>query len=192
MEFISIVIEVANGDYGSFTPQLVKAAALLTCEHRKKTKEDDENDLPVIKVDTLQVTDTPLLKKQTSFDSKEIYTTPSEWSKFWTLVSRCQTHYYRDWVSSMQSRLQFLIKTRFILRLQTVTYLKLILHILCACLIGLLYGDSGSNASKAIQNVGFLLVGVAYLWYTTVMPGVLKCKSNGTNCRMQILEIKPI
>lgn len=50
------------------------------------------------------------------------------------------------------------------------------LHILCATLIGLLYGDSGSNASKSIENVGFLLIGVAYLWYTTVMPGVLKCK----------------
>lgn len=50
------------------------------------------------------------------------------------------------------------------------------LHILCATLIGLLYGDSGSNANKSIQNVGFLLIGVAYLWYTTVMPSVLKCK----------------
>lgn len=50
------------------------------------------------------------------------------------------------------------------------------LHILCATLIGLLYGDSGSNANKSIQNVGFLLIGVAYLWYTTVMPSVLKCE----------------
>lgn len=50
------------------------------------------------------------------------------------------------------------------------------LHILCATLIGLLYGDSGSNASKSFENVGFLLIGIVYLWYTTVMPGVLKCK----------------
>lgn len=64
----------------------------------------------------------------------------------------------------------------FFFRLQTVTHLKLMLHILCATLIGVLYGDSGSNASKSIENVGFLLIGVAYLWYTTVMPGVLKCK----------------
>lgn len=59
--------------------------------------------------------------------------------------------------------------------MQTVTHLKLLLHVLCATLIGLLYGDSGSNANKAIENVGFFMVGVAYLWYTTVMPGVLKC-----------------
>lgn len=50
------------------------------------------------------------------------------------------------------------------------------MHVLCAILIGILYGDCGSNASKSIGNVGFLLIGVVYLWYTTVMPGVLKCK----------------
>lgn len=47
---------------------------------------------------------------------------------------------------------------------------------MCATLIGLLYGDSGSNANKSFENVGFLLIGIVYLWYTTVMPGVLKCK----------------
>lgn len=68
--------------------------------------------------------------------------------------------------------------THFFYFIQTITHLKLLLHILCATLIGLLYGDCGSNASKSIQNVGFLLIGVAYLWYTTVMPSVLKCKSS--------------
>lgn len=72
------------------------------------------------------------------------------------------------------SKVNFDSNKRFIQK--TVTHLKLALHILCATLIGLMYGDSGSNASKSIENVGFLLIGIAYLWYTTVMPGVLKCK----------------
>lgn len=75
---------------------------------------------------------------------------------------------------------------------QTVTHLKLALHILCATLIGLLYGDSGSNASKSIENVGFLLIGVAYLWYTTVMPGVLKCKKKSNNSCRKFISIKSI
>lgn len=57
-----------------------------------------------------------------------------------------------------------------------MTHLKLVLHILTAVLIGIIFGDSGSNANKSIQNIGFLLIGIAYLWYTSVMPSVLKCK----------------
>ncbi|XP_031623711.1 ATP-binding cassette sub-family G member 1 [Contarinia nasturtii] len=148
------LIEVANGDYGEFVPQLAISANRSMCYQIEKTDYDaDDQDTPVIKVDTLGCADMPLLKKQYSMDGKEVIKPPSEWSKFWTLVGRSQVYYYRDW---------------------TVTHLKLVLHILCATLIGLLYGDSGSNASKSIENVGFLLIGVAYLWYTTVMPGVLK------------------
>lgn len=155
--FCFTVIEVANGDYGEFVPQLATSANRSLCYQVEKGADfdGDDHDTPVIKVDTLGCPDMPLLKKQYSMDSKDVIKTPSEWSKFWTLVGRCQVYYYRDW---------------------TVTHLKLVLHILCATLIGLLYGDSGSNASKSIENVGFLLIGVAYLWYTTVMPGVLKCK----------------
>lgn len=152
------VIEVANGDYGEFSQQLSISANRSICYKNTKPTvyDNDDNNTPVIKVDTLGCIDMPLLKKQPSMDGKSIVA-PSEWSKFWTLVGRCQVHYYRDW---------------------TVTHLKLVLHILCATLIGCLYGDSGSNASKSIENVGFLLIGIVYLWYTTVMPGVLKCKSN--------------
>lgn len=153
------VIEVANGDYGEFSQQLAISANRSICYQCDKPTvfDDDDDNTPVIKVDTLGCVDMPLLKKQPSTDGKDMIVAPSEWSKFWTLVGRCQVHYYRDW---------------------TVTHLKLVLHILCATLIGLLYGDSGSNASKSIENVGFMLIGIVYLWYTTVMPGVLKCKFN--------------
>ncbi|ETN64305.1 abc transporter [Anopheles darlingi] len=56
----------------------------------------------------------------------------------------------------------------------TVTHLKLFVHIVCAIVIGLLFGDSGINATKSISNVASFLVHILYLWYTTLMPGVLK------------------
>ncbi|CAD7079005.1 unnamed protein product [Hermetia illucens] len=84
--------------------------------------------------------------------SKKIYP-PSEWIKLWILMGRCHILFYRDW---------------------TVTHLKLVLHILCAILIGILYGDSGTNATKTFSNVGLLMIGVVYIWYTTMMPSVLK------------------
>lgn len=60
--------------------------------------------------------------------------------------------------------------------MQTVTHLKLFVHIVCAIVIGLLFGDSGINATKSISNVASFMVHILYLWYTTVMPGVLKCR----------------
>lgn len=60
--------------------------------------------------------------------------------------------------------------------LQTVTHLKILLHVLTAVLVALLYGDSGINASKSVANVGLCLIGVCYLWYTSIMPSILKCK----------------
>lgn len=65
---------------------------------------------------------------------------------------------------------------KFIYLLQTVTYMKLVLTIFVAILTGLLYGDSGSNATKSMSNVSLLLSGIMFLWYTTMMPSVLKCK----------------
>ena len=74
-------------------------------------------------------------------------------TQLWVLIGRCNVQLYRDW---------------------TVTHLKLLLHILCAVVIGLYFGDSGVNANKSISNIGFLLVNIVYIWYTTMMPGVLR------------------
>lgn len=96
-----VVIEVANGDYGEFVPQLAMSANRSLCyQTEKSTNYDaDDQDTPVIKVDSLGYPDMPLLKKQYSIDGKETIKPPSEWSKFWTLVGRCQVYYYRDWVN---------------------------------------------------------------------------------------------
>lgn len=97
----SVVIEVANGDYGEFVPQLAISANRSICYQTETTAKYDADDhnTPVIKVDTLGCTDVPLLKKGQSMDGKDTIKSPSEWSKFWTLARRCQTYHYRDWVS---------------------------------------------------------------------------------------------
>lgn len=87
--------------------------------------------------------------------SEEFNRSPSEWTRLRFLMKRCNLQLYRDW---------------------TVTHLKLLCHIVIGVILGLFYGDSGSNASKSFNNVGFLLIGVIYLWYTAMMPSVLKCK----------------
>lgn len=99
--FVFTVIEVANGDYGEYVPQLaISANRSLSYQTEKSADFDaDDQDTPVIKVDTLGCVDMPLLKKQQSMDSKDVIKPPSEWSKFWTLVGRCQVYYYRDWVN---------------------------------------------------------------------------------------------
>ncbi len=43
-----------------------------------------------------------------------------------------------------------------------------------------IHSDSGSNASKSISNVGFLYGNLLYIWYTTMMPGVLRFPSEIT------------
>lgn len=92
---------MANGDYGEFVPQLAIAANRSICYEGSKTTakfDTDDQETPVIKVETLGCPDVPLLKKQYSSDGKDTIKSPSEWSKFWTLARRCQTYYYRDWV----------------------------------------------------------------------------------------------
>lgn len=96
------VIEVANGDYGDMTPELVKAAAQSETLPLTPVDEDhlpEEVMTPVIKMEAFIIVDDPYQKEPCIPESKEIYRVPSEWSKFWTLVARCQVYYYRDWVS---------------------------------------------------------------------------------------------
>ncbi|KOB69487.1 ABC transporter, partial [Operophtera brumata] len=55
----------------------------------------------------------------------------------------------------------------------TVTHLKVMLHIAIGVLLGLLFDKAGSDASKTISNLGYLLVSVVYLCYTSLMPAIL-------------------
>ncbi|VVC95608.1 unnamed protein product [Leptidea sinapis] len=81
---------------------------------------------------------------------------PHEVYKFWILLKRCLLQQYRDW---------------------TVTHLKVLLHLLIGVLLGLVFDQSGSDASKTFSNLGFFLVSTVYLCYTSLMPAVLKFPS---------------
>lgn len=57
-----------------------------------------------------------------------------------------------------------------------MTYLKLALHVLVGVVLGLLYQGSGQDGGRSIQNMGFFLVTLVYLAYTSMMPAVLRCE----------------
>ncbi|CAK1601251.1 unnamed protein product [Parnassius mnemosyne] len=78
---------------------------------------------------------------------------PHEAYKFSVLFKRCLVQQYRDW---------------------TVTHLKVLLHIVIGVLIGLMFEQAGNDGSKTVSNLGYLVISVAYLCYTSLMPAVLK------------------
>ncbi|GBP69634.1 ATP-binding cassette sub-family G member 4 [Eumeta japonica] len=78
---------------------------------------------------------------------------PNEFYKFFVLIRRCMIQQYRDW---------------------TVTHLKVLLHFLVGIILGLLYKSAGNDGSKVISNIGYLMVSLVYLSYTSLMPAVLR------------------
>ncbi|XP_037046684.1 ATP-binding cassette sub-family G member 1 [Bradysia coprophila] len=147
------LLEVANKEYGDFGPDLTQAAK----DERWRFNSNFITDQLNTSFDHFQIEgEKTAVYRNNSNDSKELHVAPSEWTKFVLLLGRCQIHYYRDW---------------------TVTHLKILLHICTALLVGLMYGDSGINATKSVANVGLFLIGVCYLWYTSIMPSILKFPS---------------
>ncbi|XP_026476016.1 ATP-binding cassette sub-family G member 4-like [Ctenocephalides felis] len=148
------LLEVANKEYGDFTEQMNFAA-----QDNSWRSDDDPEKLQMISIERENHHNNNTLKPS---DSEEFAKTmvlvgpASEFCKFWILLQRCFVQLYRDW---------------------TVTHLKAIIHVLVAVILGLLYGDSGSNGLKTISNVSLYLVSLVYLCYTTMMPAILKLPS---------------
>lgn len=103
------MVEVANGDYGSVVSQLAIAADSPNINYEKEpivtdvvvsTDDASGKKTPTIEMKTMALAAQPLLKgeKDAQEDGRCTYRVPSEWSKFCTLVGRCQIHYFRDWV----------------------------------------------------------------------------------------------
>lgn len=155
------MLEVANNEYGNFVYQLAKAAINERWRSSSSTVyiNDNYEQSSIDKIDDV-ISDAETDEKRISVYTKtssssgkisiksECNSTPSEMTRLWVLVARCNVQLYRDW---------------------TVTHLKLLLHILTAIVIGLYFGDSGVNANKSISNVGFLLVNLVYLWCEYLM-----------------------
>lgn len=60
--------------------------------------------------------------------------------------------------------------------LQTISHLKVLLHIFVGGVLGALFLDSGNNGSKTVSNLGYLFCCVVYLSYTTMLPAVIRCE----------------
>lgn len=191
------LLEVANGEYGNFNYQLAKAAiseqwrtSTTTVYIRDDYDNNSERNVDGISNDTDEKRISVYTKTSDNVSGKlslkpGIRITPSEWTRLWVLISRCNILLFRDW---------------------TVTHLKLFLHVVCAILIGFYFGDSGVNAHKSISNIGFLLINVVYLWwektnlfwmlcsnaivfrYTTMMPGVLRFPAEISILRKEVFN----
>ncbi|CAI6348552.1 unnamed protein product [Macrosiphum euphorbiae] len=81
---------------------------------------------------------------------------PSEFNKLLVLIHRSLMQVYRDW---------------------TVTHVKICMHFLVGILLGLLFENAGIDGGKTINNIGFCIVTLVYLSYTSIMPAILKFPS---------------
>ncbi|KAM7353103.1 ATP-binding cassette sub-family G member 1 isoform 1-T4 [Cochliomyia hominivorax] len=150
------LLECVNGDYGDYTNALAEAATQPEWKYDYIDSDSMSSSLKNVQIVKMSETSKYDNDKKslsiTQTANKHMYP-PPEWMRLWLLIGRCHVQIFRDW---------------------TLTHLKLLVHILCAILIGLLFGDSGSNANKQFSNFGSFLVHTLYLWYTTIMPGVLR------------------
>ncbi|XP_022214908.1 ATP-binding cassette sub-family G member 1 [Drosophila obscura] len=160
------LLECVNGDYDDHTEALAESAKDTRWRYDQQLMQGESAEPPseaqLAKFNESQSPGHAQVQKveiQSLDSSKELTRhtyPPAEWMRLWLLIGRCHLQFFRDW---------------------TLTYLKLGVHIICAVLIGLFFGDSGSNATKQISNVGMIMIHCVYLWYTTIMPGILRYPS---------------
>ncbi|BFF94823.1 ATP-binding cassette sub-family G member 1 [Drosophila madeirensis] len=158
------LLECVNGDYDDHTEALAESAKDNRWRYDQQLMQGESAEPPseaqLAKFNESQSPGHVHKVEIQSLDSSKELTRhtypPAEWMRLWLLIGRCHLQFFRDW---------------------TLTYLKLGVHIICAVLIGLFFGDSGSNATKQISNVGMIMIHCVYLWYTTIMPGILRYPS---------------
>ncbi|KAK0175174.1 hypothetical protein PV327_008947 [Microctonus hyperodae] len=161
------MIEVVSKEYGNFNEQLKKIITNEnTIDHWRVALLDDKSssiyltDDKPIEATTTTTGETKKLKKQRTINNENkaiiLINPPSELIRFGVLFNRCMIQLYRDW---------------------TMTHLKMALHFLVGVLLGLFYVNAGSDGSMAFHNVGFLIITLVYLCYTSMMPAVLRFPS---------------
>jgi len=107
-----------------------------------------------------QITDSHALLKRKSKNSGAatlvLVNQPSEFNKLLVLIHRNLMQAHRDW---------------------TVTHVKVVMHFLVGILLGLLFENAGMDGGKTFNNIGFCIVTLVYLSYTSIMPATLKFPS---------------
>ncbi|XP_030240951.1 ATP-binding cassette sub-family G member 1 isoform X1 [Drosophila navojoa] len=154
------LLECVNGDFDDHTEALTAGARDTRWRYDQQLLQDEAeppSDTQVAKFNESQTqgqaTQSKIQKAESAKELIKHTYPPPEWVRLWLLIGRCHLQFFRDW---------------------TLTYLKLGMHILSAVMIGLFFGDSGINATKQISNVGMIMIHCVYLWYTTIMPGILR------------------
>ncbi|EDW03303.1 ATP-binding cassette sub-family G member 1 [Drosophila grimshawi] len=154
------LLECVNGDFDDHTEALAECAKDTRWRYDQELMQDEAvppSDSQVAKFNESQTQgqspQSNIIKIESTKELHKHTYPPPEWMRLWLLIGRCHLQFFRDW---------------------TLTYLKLGLHILSAIMIGLIFGDSGINATKQISNVGMIMIHCTYLWYTTIMPGILR------------------
>ncbi|KAH8267433.1 hypothetical protein KR018_001930, partial [Drosophila ironensis] len=158
------LLECVNGDYGDHIEALAENAKDSRWRYDQQLMDGEDAEAPsetqVAKFNEAQAPGQPQKIEMQNMESSKDLTRhtypPTEYMRLWLLIGRCHLQFFRDW---------------------TLTYLKLGIHVICAILIGSFFGDSGSNATKQISNVGMIMIHCVYLWYTTIMPGILRYPS---------------
>ncbi|KAH8378019.1 hypothetical protein KR093_008498, partial [Drosophila rubida] len=169
------LLECVNGDFDDHTEALTECAKDTRWRYDQQLMQPDDIEPPtesqVAKFNESQSqaqSQSPSQGRQTVQSKVQLHSMesakelikhtypPPEWMRLWLLIGRCHLQFFRDW---------------------TLTYLKLGMHIVSAIMIGLFFGDSGINATKQISNVGMIMIHCVYLWYTTIMPGILRYPS---------------
>lgn len=150
------LIEVASGDFGDYADRLIETAHESCWRSNNNSEKTDK--MSQINQATLEKDNIANIMQQDNnvIKSVVLVNAPSELYRFRILLYKCYLQMYRDW---------------------TVTHLKFILHIVVATFIGLLYFGFGDNGYQSVANVGYMLVSLVYLSYTSMMPAVLKFPS---------------
>ncbi|KAL4608635.1 ATP-binding cassette sub-family G member 4-like [Arapaima gigas] len=144
------IMEVASGEYGDLNPMLFEAVQRGLCSEEKEDS-CDKNNLSLSRFSqchSVSFTETTLVP---SYIEKHTFAT-STLTQFWILFKRTFIIIYRDTV---------------------LTHLRLMAHICIGVLIGLLYLKIGNDASKVLNNNGFLFFSMLFLMFAALMPTVL-------------------
>ncbi|XP_072313094.1 ATP-binding cassette sub-family G member 4-like [Eucyclogobius newberryi] len=142
-----LILDVASGEYGDMNAMLFEAVHSGLCDQDEKKPLDQNNTID------LKVPLVVIIISCCFVQEHESHTfATNALTQFCVLFKRTIMTTYRD---------------------QVLTNLRVVSHILIGVLIGLLYLQIGNDASKVLDNTGFLFFSMLFLMFGALMPTVL-------------------